>query len=666
MPKVRAYGADATLLAARETSYGVLPLTGWRSLDFKSTDLSSSQPLGEDPLLGRGRNSQDPYRGLVTDEGQLEIPLDLRGTGFWLTALFGDPTTTAVAATGSIAFSAQPARHQHDHHQWRRLDLRRRHAHRQPDRDRRHARRDADQRRGGAERQRLAPGRRRHLRHQRRHDAHGHPRHGRPGRQRLHARRLGQQQRHRLRADAQGRRPPPCLGQRRRRRSRATRSRSAIRKLVTPVFFRHLGTVAESLAFEMGQEGPANARLQLVAQGEETASATADATPDSFALKRFSQGRGFIRRGGAPLAGVTGGNLTFSNNLERVRVIREDGKIQAADPTFASAQGQLTVRFDGQTLVSEASDGEPVALDYGFSMVEGWELKLELFRVFLPKPKYSVSGPGGVEASFDWRAAFDDSGRHHAARQPAQRRRQLRLRPPMIRLDLKREPHWLDLGHGVRVQVRPCTTALVMAARAARRPDPDAPDARARARHPDRRLPQGTRAARDRGLGGCRRRGRRAGRGDARGHRRAARPLADRRGVRAALPRPGAAAGRGKKRLTALAAWHFGGGAAYCRGCAAQGRPCAEGEPGADGDALPLPRAGAGSPMPAGRPGTRCCAAPASCGSPRTASSLGLDLHAAMTVGMALGHCPRALAELLPAGEAGLVRALNERLGRES
>ena len=53
--------------------------------------------------------------------------------------------------------------------------------------------------------------------------------------------------------------------------------------------------------------------------------------------------------------------------------------------------------------------GDPVALEYGFSMVDGFELKLELFRVFLPKPKYSVSGPGGVEASFDWRAAFDDT-----------------------------------------------------------------------------------------------------------------------------------------------------------------------------------------------------------------------------------------------------------------
>ena len=36
----------------------------------------------------------------------------------------------------------------------------------------------------------------------------------------------------------------------------------------------------------------------------------------------------------------------------------------------------------------------------------------------------------------------------------------------MIRLDLKREPYWLDLAPGVRLHVRPCTTALVMAARA--------------------------------------------------------------------------------------------------------------------------------------------------------------------------------------------------------
>ena len=94
MSKVRAHGADATLKACRETTYGVAPLSGYRSLDFKSSDLSAEQPIADDPLLGRGRNAQDPDRGLISDEGAVEIPLDLRGTGFWLTGLFGDPTTT--------------------------------------------------------------------------------------------------------------------------------------------------------------------------------------------------------------------------------------------------------------------------------------------------------------------------------------------------------------------------------------------------------------------------------------------------------------------------------------------------------------------------------------------------------------------------------------------
>lgn len=35
----------------------------------------------------------------------------------------------------------------------------------------------------------------------------------------------------------------------------------------------------------------------------------------------------------------------------------------------------------------------------------------------------------------------------------------------MLRLNLAREPHWLDLGLGVRVRVEPLTTALMVAAR---------------------------------------------------------------------------------------------------------------------------------------------------------------------------------------------------------
>ena len=35
----------------------------------------------------------------------------------------------------------------------------------------------------------------------------------------------------------------------------------------------------------------------------------------------------------------------------------------------------------------------------------------------------------------------------------------------MLRLDLSRDPAWTDLGHGVRLQLRPLTTALMVATR---------------------------------------------------------------------------------------------------------------------------------------------------------------------------------------------------------
>lgn len=112
-------------------------------------------------------------------------------------------------------------------------------------------------------------------------------------------------------------------------------------------------------------------------------------------------------RHAAALAGVTGGSLTFSNNLERIRVIREDRKIGAADPTFASAQGPISVRFDGSTLVEEVTNRDRVALEYGFTFADGYCVRFDLPRVFLPKPIDAVSGPGGVEGSFEWCGAYD-------------------------------------------------------------------------------------------------------------------------------------------------------------------------------------------------------------------------------------------------------------------
>jgi hypothetical protein len=47
-------------------------------------------------------------------------------------------------------------------------------------------------------------------------------------------------------------------------------------------------------------------------------------------------------------------------------------------------------------------------------------------------------------------------------------------------------------------------------------------------------------------------------------------------------------------------------------------------------------------------------------------AAVGLDFAAALAVGAALGYDAAALAELLPAGEAGMIAAINERIRRDS
>jgi hypothetical protein len=123
--------------------------------------------------------------------------------------------------------------------------------------------------------------------------------------------------------------------------------------------------------------------------------------------------------------------------------------------------------------------------------------------------------------------------------------------------------------------------------------------------------------------------------------------------------------------MTARAHWHFGGGSGYCDGCRAQGLPCAKGEPGRDGELCayianePLTDVG----WQAWDILTRCAGQlrvtpVASPYGHVSGAVVGIDLAAALGMGAAAGYDAAGLAELLPAGEGGLVGAINERLSR--
>ena len=311
MAKTRAYGSDAQLLGAFEARYGTAPNGAaggvYTKLSFKESSLGAERVLGYDPLLGQGRDAQDPFYEAVADEGDFGVPIDLRGIGFWLKGLFGAPASTRQSA----------AKHTHVFTS------------------------------GGA---------------------------------------------------------LPSLT-----------FEIGHTALTAPKFYRHTGAKLDGISFDMARTGPANATIGVVAQGETAPAGAADASPATLALTRFSQGSGTIKVGGNQLANVTGGRFAFSNNLERVETIRSDGLIDGADETEATAEGSVEVRFSTDTTITAAVDAEtPVALEYGYSIpgARGYSLTFSLPRVFLPKPKQEIRGPGGIQASYDWRAARDAAAGH--------------------------------------------------------------------------------------------------------------------------------------------------------------------------------------------------------------------------------------------------------------
>jgi hypothetical protein len=99
--------------------------------------------------------------------------------------------------------------------------------------------------------------------------------------------------------------------------------------------------------------------------------------------------------------------VTYANNLDRIETIRADGMIDGADPSIAALTGQIEVRFADSTLVQQAIAGTPCALEFAYALPSGQSLTLTAHAVYLPRPRIEISGPAGVQASFDWQAARD-------------------------------------------------------------------------------------------------------------------------------------------------------------------------------------------------------------------------------------------------------------------
>jgi hypothetical protein len=172
-----------------------------------------------------------------------------------------------------------------------------------------------------------------------------------------------------------------------------------------PRFAMYSGCMLDQLSWQVQRSGLLTATARLVAQGETIAALSGAGTPADLALKRFGHFNGAISRNGSALGNVVSAEITYANNLDRVETIRSDGKIDGADPSIAALTGRIEVRFSDSTLVSQAINGDPCEISFAYVLPSGESFIFTAHAVYLPRPRIEISGPQGVQATFDWQAA---------------------------------------------------------------------------------------------------------------------------------------------------------------------------------------------------------------------------------------------------------------------
>jgi len=405
----RSYGSAATLLALKEASYGVKPPGNWEKFAFVSSDIGAEQNLLSSELLGQGREPRAPFRDVINDEGNFVVPVEARDFGRWLQLLMGNPTSAGVAATGDITFTANPsASHTITINGvvWTfvvsgatgtqtnigaNLNATLTQLATDLNASVNASITPATYSNGAGTKLNIV------------HDtlsAVGNSftlSSGNPNGVASGAVLSGGGFTHTF---VSGAAALPSFA-------------AEIGHVNVPAYFVHTGCMLNSMALNFQRSGAANATLNILAQGETRFVASQGGTPTSRIYKPFSQFNGSVKRNGAALGNVTGAQFTYSNGMQGVPTIRNDGLIDGVDPTTITTTGSIEVRFADTTLVDDAINNTAIELELAYRLAgldgNNFSLTWTFHEVYLPRPRIPISGPGGVQTSFNWQAVYDDA-----------------------------------------------------------------------------------------------------------------------------------------------------------------------------------------------------------------------------------------------------------------
>ena len=412
----RARGANARMLLGIEASYGAsASVQAYFQTPFVSANLGDEQGLVESDVLGFGRMPQQPGRDAVNNAGDVVAPLCARNIGLWYSLLFGAPTTVAgVAATGALMFSAQPANNSTITINGQAFTFTTGSA-------------GANQIQIGATLKGTLANAVRVLNASAvagvaaatywgddatntvhvLHDAVGTAGNSftlaasaaavTVSGATLSGGAASGGYRHVWKVDAATLTTPSASVE--------------VGMPEVPSFTVNYGVKANTNGGPLQRSGNLNVTLGLIAQGETpVASETTDGTPDVLVMRKFSAFSGTARRNGMPFGpSLVGGQFNYSNGADPVPTVgRGDGRIGGVDEGMAGVTGSVAIRYDSTIMQAQAENGEACELAFSWAIPgTTFALRHIAHAVYLPKAKRPITGPGAIQADYNWQGAQD-------------------------------------------------------------------------------------------------------------------------------------------------------------------------------------------------------------------------------------------------------------------
>lgn len=401
----RARGANVQAALAFADSYGDVPANGFFAIAGADLgDLGDSQALLDDDLIGKGREALPPGDDTITNTATFVVPVDVRNVGLWLKLLFGAPTTTqGLAATGAIAFAANPANNDTITVGGQAFTFK-------------SANPAANQILIGATLQETVRNAVWALnastvagviaaRYSTDRDAEKiqvtHKTIGTSGNAFAIAASVATASGATL---AGGSATGPYNHVFTSGALALPDAAIEIGHPEVPAYHMNYGVMGNTGSIPLQRSGNLNLSLGVIAQGEQDPTTSSQAgTLTDLAIERFAQGAGDVLHLGVPLGELVSGEAAWSNNLDVAENIRPDGRIDGADPGKFTGSPRFTVRYKDLVLYNLAKAKQELDLAYRW-IRSAYSLEIRYPAVRVPRPKKPISGPGGVQMTYEGQA----------------------------------------------------------------------------------------------------------------------------------------------------------------------------------------------------------------------------------------------------------------------